>query len=152
MAIDGKFDYTVGIWFEAALIHQEIHIPELKYKRAVSVGLDYTFGLGNGLNMMTEYFTFGSSERPFTGGDNVHFSALSANYPLNIINNLNAILFYDWTNQDIYNFVNWSWQFDKWTFYIMGFWNPQLFNLYQGSEGTNLYAGRGLQFMVVFNH
>jgi len=34
----------------------------------------------------------------------------------------------------------------------MGFWNPQQFNLYQGLEGSNLYAGRGLQFMVVFNH
>ena len=152
LALDGKFDYVVGLWFEAVLTHQEIHIPELKYSHALSLGLDYTFGLGNGLNMMTEYFTFGSSERPMSGGENVHFSALSASYPFNIINNLNGIIFYDWTNKEFYNFVNWSWQFDKWTFFIMGFWNPQRFNLYQGLEGTNLYAGRGLQFMVVFNH
>jgi hypothetical protein len=152
LALDGKFDYVVGIWFEAVLTHQEIHIPELEYSHALSLGLDYTFGLGNGINVMTEYFTFGSSERPLSGGENVNFSALSANYPFNIINNLNGILFYDWTNKEFYNFINWSWQYDKWSFYIMGFWNPQRFNLYQGLGGANLYAGRGLQFMVVFNH
>ncbi len=152
LALDGKFDYVVGIWFEAVLTHQEIHIPELEYSHALSLGLDYTFGLGNGINVMTEYFTFGSSERPLSGGENVHFSALSANYPFNIINNLNGIIFYDWTNKEFYNFINWSWQYDKWSFYIMGFWNPQRFNLYQGLGDANLYAGRGLQFMVVFNH
>jgi len=152
LALDGKFDYVIGFWFEAALTHQEIHIPELKYSHALSLGLDYTFGLGNGLNLMTEYFTFGSSEKPLSSVESVHFSALSANYSFNIINNLNGILFYDWTNKDFYNFINWSWQYDKWSFYIMGFWNPQRFNLYQGLQGTNLYAGRGLQFMVVFNH
>jgi hypothetical protein len=152
LALDGKFDYVLGIWFEAALTHQEIHLPELKYKRALSVGLDYTFGLGNGLNMMTEFFTFGTSEQAFGKGEDVYFSALSANYSFNIFMGLNGIIFYDYTNGDIYNFINWSWQFDKWSFFIMGFWNPQRFNIYQGLEGTNLYAGRGLQFMVVFNH
>ena len=101
---------------------------------------------------MTEYFTFGTSERPLSGGENVHFSALSANYPFNIVNSLNGIIFYDWTNKELYNFISWSWQFDKWSFYIMGFWNPQRYHLYQVLEGMNLYAGRGLQFMVVFNH
>jgi hypothetical protein len=152
LALDGKFDYGVGLWFEAVLIHQEIHIPELRYRRALNLGLDYTFGLGNGLNMMTEFFTYGSSEHPLGSGKEVYFTALSANYAFNIINSLNGIIFYDWTNGNIYNFINWSWQFDKWSFYIMGFWNPSLFDLYQGLEGTNLYAGRGLQFMAVFNH
>jgi len=152
LGFDGKVDYVVGIWFEAALTHQEIHIPELEYSHALNLGLDYTFGLGNGLAMMTEYFTFGSSEKPFRSEESVHFSALSASYPFTIINNLNGILFFDWTNKEFYNFINWSWQYDKWSFYIMGFWNPQRFNLYQGLEGNNLYAGRGLQIMVVFNH
>lgn len=152
LAIDGKFDYQMGIWFEAALVHQEIHIDSLRFKRAINLGLDYTFGLGNGLYLMAEFFTYGSSAKPFTDADAVYFTALSGNYSFNIINSLNAILFYDWTSGEIYNFVNWSWQFDKWSFYIMGFWNPQNFNVFQGLEGANLYAGRGLQFMAVFNH
>lgn len=152
LALDGKFDYVVGLWFEATLIHQEIHIPELAYKHALNLGMDYTFGLGNGLMLMTEYFTFGTSERPLSGGENLHFSALSASYPFTIVNNLNGIIFYDWTNKDLYNFISWSWQFDRWSFYIMGFWNPQRYHLYQAMESMNLYAGRGLHFMVVFNH
>jgi hypothetical protein len=152
LAIDGKFDYVVGLWFEAVLIHQEIHIPELRYRRMLNLGVDYTFELGNGLHLMSEFFTYGSSEYAFGNGEEIYFSALSGNYSFNIFNSLNAILFYDWTNREIYNFINWSWQFDKWSFYIMGFWNPQQFDLYQGLEGTNLYAGRGLQLMAVFNH
>jgi hypothetical protein len=152
LALDGKFDYTVGMWFEAALVHQEIHIPELKYRRALTLGADYTFGLGNGLNLMMEYFIYGSAERPLGSGEDIHFSAFSANYTFNIFTGLNAILFYDWSDNELYNFVNWSWQFDKWSFYIMGFWNPQVFNVFQGLEGANLYAGRGIQLMAVFNH
>jgi hypothetical protein len=152
LALDGKFDVGVGLWFEAALTHQEIHLPEYKYKRALSLGLDYTFGLGSGLNLMTEFFTFGYSEQAVTGGESLNFSALSANYQFSIFTGLNAIVFYDWTNHDLYNFVNWSWQFDDWSFYIMGFWNPEQFNIYQGLEGANLYAGKGLQLMIVFNH
>ena len=152
LAVDGKFDYILGFWFEASMVHQDIHIPELKYRRALSLGLDYTFGLGNGLNLMTEVFTYGSSEQLFGSGEEIWFSALSANYSFNIFNSLNGIVFYDLTNGDLYNFINWSWQFDKWSFYIMGFWNPQRFDLFTGLEGANLYAGRGLQFMAVFNH
>ena len=116
------------------------------------MGIDYTFGLGNGLNLMSEFFTFGNSDRPLGSGEDIYFTALSANYSFNIFNSLNGIIFYDWTNNDLYNFVNWFWQFDKWSFFIMGFWNPRRFNIYTGLEGANLYAGRGLQFMVVFNH
>jgi hypothetical protein len=143
---------VVGFWFEAALVHQEIHVPEDRYQRMLNLGLDYTFGLGNGLNIMSEFLLFGKSEWPASSGEDYYFSALSANYSFNIFTSLNGIVFYDWTNQDIYNFINWSWQFDKWSFYIMGFWNPGSFNIYRGLEGANLIAGKGLQFMAVFNH
>ena len=152
LALDGKFDLGVGLWFEAVLVHQEIHIPELRYRRMFNLGMDYTFGLGNGLHVMTETVTFGTSEQALTGGEDVVFSSLSLNYPLSIISNLSGILFYDWDNSKLYNFINWSWQFDRWSFYIMGFWNPETFDIYQNIEGTNLYAGKGLQFMAVFNH
>lgn len=152
LALDGKFDLGIGLWFEAVLIHQEIHLPELRYQRMFNAGLDYTFSLGNGLNVMAEVVTFGASEKALSGGENKVFSALALNYPLSIINNLSGILFYDWGTNNIYNFINWSWQFDKWSFYIMAFLNPETFDIYQNIEGANLYAGKGLQFMVVYNH
>ncbi len=152
LAIDGKFDYLIGFWFEASLIHQEIHLPEQRFRKALCLGADYTLGLGNGLNLMTETFMYATSDHALSGGEDIWLTALSANYSFNIFNSLSGILFLDWTNGDLYNFINWSWQFDKWSFYVMGFWNPQKFGIYPGLEGANLYAGRGLQLMAVFNH
>ena len=152
LAMDGKFDLGVGLWFEAVLIHQEIEIPEISYQRMLNLGMDYTFGLGNGLSVITEMVAFGASDRALAGGEYRVLSTLSLNYPLSIINNLSGVLFYDWSGNNLYNFINWSWQFDKWSFYIMAFWNPDTFDIYRNIEGTNLYAGKGLQFMIVYNH
>jgi len=152
LALDGKFDLGVGLWFEGVLIHQEIDLPDFSYQRMLNLGLDYTFGLGNGLNVITEMVAFGASDKALAGGDYRTLSTLSLNYPLSIINNLSGVLFYDWSGKNLYNFVNWSWQFDKWSFYIMAFWNPETFDIYKNIEGANLYGGKGLQFMIVYNH
>ena len=122
------------------------------YQRYLNLGADYTFNLGNGLNIMTEYFTFSIADKAFIQGDGISFTALSLNYSFSIINSLNAIVFYDWENNDLYNFINWTWQFDKWSFYFMGFWNPDRFQVYPGMEEANLFAGKGIQIMAVFNH
>jgi hypothetical protein len=77
---------------------------------------------------------------------------LSASYPVNIIHNVSAMLFYDFTNENFYRFINWSVAYDRWSFYIMGFWNPDTYNLYNVDPRTSLYGGRGFQLMAVFNH
>lgn len=152
IALDGKIDIGVGLWFESSLAHTGFNFPAKDLSRFLTVGLDYTFGLGNGLNMMTEVFTYSVSDKIFGNGEGVTFSALSLNYPLSIITNLSTIVFYDWKNNDLYNFINCSWTFDKWTFYLMGFWNPERFQVYPGMEEVNLFAGKGIQLMAVFNH
>ncbi len=152
IALDGKVDIGVGLWFESTIIHTDSKHLNRDFNRFLTVGLDYTFGMGNGLNVMTEVFTYSVSDQLAGKGDGVTFSALSANYPLSIITNLNAIFFYDWKNNDLYNFINCSWTFDRWTFYLMGFWNPDRFQVYPGMEEVNLYAGKGVQLMAVFNH
>lgn len=148
--LDGKFDMIIGLWFEGAMIRQDLE--NNSYQRYLNLGADYTFNLGNGLNIMTEYFTFSIADKAFIQGEGVSFTAVSLNYSFSIINSLNAIVFYDWENDDLYNFINWSWQFDKWSFYLMGFWNPNRFQVYPGLEETNLFAGKGIQFMAVYNH
>jgi len=152
IALDGKIDIGIGLWFESSIIHTDSKYLTRDLSRFLTVGLDYTFGLGNGLNVMTEVFTYSLSDQLFGKGDGVTFSALSANYPLSIITNLSTIFFYDWKNNDLYNFINCSWTFDRWTFYLMGFWNPDRFQVYPGMEEVNLYAGKGVQLMVVFNY
>ena len=152
IALDAKMDLAVGLWTEIALIHQDLSYSDQKYKSMISVGMDYTFGLGNGLNMMAEGFGYLQGERPFANDEGIAFGLLSASYPVNIIHNVSAMLFYDFTNNDFYRFINWSIAYDRWSFFVMGFWNPETYSLYNVDPRTSLYGGWGFQLMAVFNH
>ena len=122
------------------------------YKRFINFGMDYTFGIGNGIRVMGEYFNFVNSEKITGSGNDFSFSAFSASYPLGFFDNITMMVYYDWGNKEWYRFVNWQRTFDKWSFYIMGFWNPEQFQIYQNLEGNNLFTGIGFQLMAVFNH
>jgi hypothetical protein len=152
IGLDGKWDVEVGLWFESALVHQDIDLLPLKYRRLMNIGLDYTFGVGNGLHAMVEHFLFEISEEAFGEGEGFEFSALSLNYPLGLIDNLTAMIYYDWENKDWYRFINWQRMYDRWSFYLIGFWNPDQFQIYQNQTENNLFAGKGLQLMIVLNH
>jgi hypothetical protein len=151
-ALDTKFDLLVGLWFEAAVIHQDMDFTELRYKSLLNAGMDYTFDLGNGLNIMAETFGSLQGDKLLGAEEKVFLGLVSATYPLNIIHNVSAMLFYDFSNKEIYRFVNWTMTYDRWSFYLMGFWNPGTSNLYNFKTETNLYSGWGFQVMAVFNH
>lgn len=152
LGIDLRMDMAVGWWIEAAMIHQQLEFTSLEHKTMLNAGLDYTFSLGNGLNMMTEGFGYLQGEKPFGNEEEIIFGLLSASYPINIFHRVQAMVFYDFSNSDIYRFINWSLTYDRWTFYLMGFWNPDRFKLYNLDYQTSLYAGWGFQLMAVFNH
>jgi hypothetical protein len=151
-ALDGKWDLGIGFWFEGALTHQRTELLPFFWQRAVNIGLDYTVGLGNGLYALTESFFFTSSDKAFGSGESLSFSALSLGYPLGLLDNLNAIVYYDWDNKDFYSFLNWRRTYDRWTINIIGFWNPERFQIYQNLPENTLYAGKGFQILVVFNY
>jgi len=152
IALDAKMDLVVGLWTEISLTHQDLSFTEQQYKTMLNIGMDYTFNLGNGLNMMAEGFGYLQGERPFANEEGVAFGLLSASYPVNIIHNVSAMLFYDFTNENFYRFINWTVAYDKWSFYVMGFWNPETYSLYNVDPRTSLYGGWGFQLMAVFNH
>jgi hypothetical protein len=152
ISVDAKVDLGVGLWAEGALIHQDLNFTELKYKTLLNVGMDYTFNLGNGLNLMTEVFGFLQGDRALGADEKIAFGLLSATYPINIIHNISAMVFYDFANKDTYRFINWGMAYDKWSFYVMAFWNPENYNLYNLDYQTSLYSGWGFQLMAVFNH
>jgi hypothetical protein len=148
--LDGKWDVGVGIWFEGAAIRQTRPALPSVDSGALTLGADYTFGLGNGLHVLGEYFVQETSEEMST-----RFSALSLSYPLGLLDSLSAILYVDTTRADVYRFVNWQRTYDSWQFYLMGFWNPrQLAIVSQAatSVGRNPLSGKGIQIMAVFNH
>jgi roadblock/LC7 domain-containing protein len=152
IALDAKVDLVVGLWTEISLIHQDLSYSDQKYKTMLNVGTDYTFNLGNGLNLMAEGFAYLQGEQAFAKDQGFTFGLLSASYPINIIHNVSAMVFYDFANNDFYRFINWSVAYDRWSFYVMGFWNPESYNLYNVDPRTSLYGGWGFQLMAVFNH
>jgi hypothetical protein len=151
-ALDGKWDVEIGLWFEGTLTHQHSDLLPFPWQRAINIGLDYTFGLGNGLNVLGEYFNYTSSKEAFGSGEGISFSALSFGYPLGLLDNLSCIVYYDWDNKDLYSFINWRRTYDRWTINVIGFWNPEQFQIYQNLPENTLYAGKGFQIMVVFNY
>lgn len=152
IGFDVHFDMLLGVWAEAALIHQDLNFTPLKYTSMINAGADYTFNLGNGLSVTAEGFGYLKGESAFGTEENLVFGLLSASYPLSIIHNLQAMLYYDFTDGNFYRFLNWSLTYDRWDFYLMGFWNPESYNLYNMDYQTSLYGGWGFQLMAVFTH
>lgn len=152
IGLDGKWDIEVGIWAEAVLIHRELDLEIYNYQRQTNLGVDYTFEWGNGLYAIAEYFTLSFAEKAFERGEDVSLTAFSLDYPLGLLDDLTAIVYYDWDNQNWYRFIRWQRTYNNWSFYLMGFWNPDQYQLFPGATHNNLYAGKGIQLLVVFNH
>jgi hypothetical protein len=152
IGLDGKWDIGAGVWFEAVLARQDFAIYPLKYQRYLNFGLDYTFGLGNGLHFLTEYLAVDSSEKAFASEESIRFSAVSLEYPLGLLDRIKAMVFYSWETKDWYRFITWQRVYDKWSFYLIAFWNPEEYRIYASQQGKNFFAGKGIQIMAVFNH
>lgn len=151
-ALDAKCDMEIGVWFEGVLMHQDIDFLPMNYQRLITIGCDYTFSIGNGLNALGEHLILEFSEKSFDSGERFESSALSLNYPIGLMDIISGIFYYDWENDSWYRFINWQRTYDNWRFYLIGFWNPEQFQIYQGQEETNTFAGKGIQLMVVYNH
>jgi hypothetical protein len=91
-------------------------------------------------------------EKPFDFGNTTTFSLMNISYPIGFFDNLSAIIYYNWTDNSIYNYINWHKQFNKISFYIMAYWNPDVYRIPTQSTIENLYGGKGIQLMLVFNH
>ena len=152
LGLDGKWDVGIGVWFESVLIRQEREFLHVRYQREWTVGADYTFTVGSGLYAATEYFRSDNPSMPFASAAGSGFSALSLNYPVSVVDQVSAIFYRDWKNQEWYRLLTWQRTYDNWSFYIIGFWNPETIQLYSNQAGANPFAGTGFQIMAVFNH
>lgn len=149
---DAKFDMVLGWWVEASWSDYTEKIGRYSNQEIINLGVDYTFGLGNGLTFIYEQLIASFDENPFEFNDPSTFSLLNLSYPIGIFDNISVITYYDWANNTIYNFLNWQRQFNKFIFYMMGYINPKDYNIPAQGAGDILYAGSGVQLMLVFNH
>ncbi|HUS87271.1 MAG TPA: hypothetical protein VMW76_08530 [Bacteroidales bacterium] len=151
LGVDIKADLGIGIWMEDVVKYQD-HGWNYPYTNMLTIGADYTFGLGNGLNIMSEHFIYQLSEDLYGDDMTVNFTGLSASYPLSLTANISAILYYDWDSEELYRFLNLGLTYDRFSYYLMGFWNPERFRIFDFNTGPSLFNGTGFQIMVVYNH
>ena len=151
--LDGKWDVGVGLWFEYVLTENRLDSRPrpFHYQHALNLGLDYTFNLGNGLHIASEFFYLNLTDRFFKPGTQAEISALSIDYPLGLMDRISGMIYYSWKDKHWYRFISLKRTYDYWSFFLMGFWNPTRFALYNINEEQNLFAGKGLQIMAVYN-
>jgi hypothetical protein len=152
IGLDGKWDVGVGLWFEAVWMNKSKNLGAFANQTALSVGTDYTFGIGNGLNVIFEQLLFAYDEKPFQLNNPFVFSTLSLNYPLGLNDNASAMVYYDWINNGVYNIATWNHQFNNLTLYCMAYSNPKNYKMPLTANEVNLFAGTGVQVMLVWNH
>jgi hypothetical protein len=152
LALDAKWDIGVGLWFEGVWINKSEELGASTNQVILNGGTDYTFDVGNGLNVIFEQLLISNDKNAFSFSKPVFFSALSLSYPVGLFDNVSAIVYYNWATDQSYNLVNWKRQFNKLYMYLIAYWNPEVYNLPQQQDTGNLFSGRGIQLMVVFNH
>lgn len=152
IGIDAKWDLVVGLWFEGAFTQKNENVGALTNQEVFTIGSDYTFGIGAGLGVTLEHMLYSSDKSAFEFANTSNNTGLSLMYPIGMFDNIQAIIYYNWEQQQLYNFINWYRSFDRTTFYIMGYWNPEDASLPSANATENLYSGKGIQLMFVFNH
>jgi len=152
VGIGGKWDLGIGLWFEGTWIGKNDDWGILKNQEMLTIGADYTFGLGNGLNTVIEHLFFSYDQKAFDFENTFSFTGTTISYPAGISDNISAIVFYDWASRNFYNFFNWKHQYRKFSLYLMAYWNPDDFSMPQQQDSGEIFAGRGIQIMFVLNH
>lgn len=152
LGFDIKLDLVVGFWLEGSWVTKNKNLGLITNQEILNAGIDYTFGLGNGLYVIYEQLLAASDEKAFVFKNTTSFSLLSLSYPVGLFDNISGIVYYDWKNRNVYTFLNWQKQFNNITLYLMGYWNPEKYNIPVRGNDQTLFAGKGIQVMLVLNH
>lgn len=152
IGFDTKLDLIAGIWVEGTSIFRNADLGSLRNQTALTLGTDYTFGLGSGLNLMFEKMWVGFGEKFGKYEQNIHLNALVSTYPININNRISVYGIYS-KKSEISSLVgNFEHQFNKITAYLMVFHNQSgSFSLLQNQMGTQ-FNGNGFNILLIYNH
>lgn len=151
VGLDTKVDVGVGLCLETTYQRMLKDVGPLNNQLAITGGIDYTFGLGNGLgaNLEHMFYTFGDSH--FNKEYRYNSTALMMNYPIGLSDMLLLIGMYEWEKQDGHLFVGWKREMDHVSINLNAFWNPKQASSNQLYD-QNRMQGVGLQLIIIWNH
>jgi hypothetical protein len=160
-ALDGQWDVGIGLWFEAAFEHFTFEpllllpVPVVfpyEWNKMISLGMDYTFDLGNGLYMRVEHMAAVISEDLFGWDEDEHVSAFSLSYPVGTIDTLTAIGYYLWEQKEYGQYIRWQRTYDHLELSLGLFYYPEASETGAFLSRSTAWQGYGAQFMIIFNH
>ncbi len=150
LALDGKWDVGVGVWFESVLQRRNTEAFEYKWTKRISVGVDYTFDLGNGLYAVGEHMSVSLSGEASGWDEDTGISAFSLNYALGLFDSVTAMGWYSWDAGRLHQYLTWERTYDDWRFICTLFYHPD--DSAAGRNQAGAGQGKGGRFMIVFNH
>lgn len=152
VALDGRWEITLGLWFEAMLQHQESSPLPYEWTKMTTIGADYTFDVGNGVHVILEHFATAVSADPFGWDEDAHISAFSLNYPYGLFDNFSAIGYYSWEQEQYWQYLSWQRMYDTWNIHLSLFSYPESETETPDVHQTTLGAGYGAQIMLTYYH
>jgi hypothetical protein len=153
IGLDGKWDVEVGLWFEAVYVGKTKDVGQLTHQHYLTLGTDYTFGVGNGLNVVAEHMLASFDENAFAfDGVVTNISAATIMYPLTLNDNISSVFYFSWEEEAFSAFVSYEHQFRRLVGYVMAYYNAETNEQLQQNELLYNLTGPGLRLMVVFNH
>tara|TARA_B100001559_G_scaffold301855_1_gene289103 strand:- start:746 stop:1864 length:1119 start_codon:yes stop_codon:yes gene_type:complete len=149
---DAKWDLGIGLWFESTYVNRKKNIGDFSNQFLLTLGSDYTFGIGNGLNIIAEHLISGYGKSNIFRQEKTQYSAINASYPLNLSQSFSFLYYHQWQSGNNTFLMNYQYQFDKFVGYLLGYYNPKTQAGIQQNEIINTFAGPGIQLLIVFNH
>jgi len=148
MGYDGYMECGAGLWFESS-ISRFTHTL-IKKTQNTTIGLDYTFGLGNGLYL--------AIENSLVQNHWIHSSSKSEsyifmlNYPLNWLNTVSLYQIFLPENNSQITYVNWQHTTDNVMIFVSLF-NQSEMTIDTGIFGDGIYQkSNGVRCMIRFNY
>jgi len=149
-ALDFRLDAVVGLWVET--MASRVQMPGLQSDNVTAMaGVDYTFGIGNGLYASLETLTAHSGEFGDELSWKLHSTAIMANYTLGLEDGLMAYLYAINTPDDETKFIptlGWQHTQGNWLFYLALYDMPE----FSTAETLGFPEGTGLQINIAVNH
>lgn len=145
LGFDARWDVGVGLWVEACHNFGNSLIQD-----AATVGMDYTFGIGHGLMLLSEHAYMNTLDA--VSSDDVFLSAVMLSYPLGMFHSIGAYYYHLWEANTGAFTVNYQYMFPKFTVNCQLYYNPD--NSFGVIENELVYnfAGPGFRFMFIYNH
>lgn len=150
--IDGKWDVGVGLWTEIVFSMKEESAGPFRYQKYVNIGTDFTFGIGNGLNMMLEHLLIAFDADALGYDETVNLTAITFAYALGFYDSIQLISYYNWASNYPIIAFQYSHDFRKFSSYLIAFYNPPATSGVINNDLAVLSNGPGIRLLLNFNN